>query len=89
MAKETGDIEQAKAEAANDNATATDDYYRIPAIMNDCKIAYNLTWNGNGWWEGNTYCRKATMPNINGEIIFKANVSIARKPKYFLWYQNP
>ncbi|NCB67188.1 MAG: hypothetical protein EOM48_13625, partial [Bacilli bacterium] len=63
---------------------ATDDYYRIPAIMNDCKIAYNLTWNGNGWWEGNTYCRKATMPNINGEIIFKANVSIARKPKYFL-----
>ena len=31
------------AEAANDNATATDDYYRIPAIMNDCKIAYNLT----------------------------------------------
>lgn len=52
--------------------------------MNDCKIAYNLTWNGNGWWEGNTYCRKASMPNINGEIIFKANVSIARKPKYFL-----
>ena len=82
--KKLDDIEQAKAEAANDNATTTDDYYRIPAIMNDCKIAYNLTWNSNGWWNGNTYCRKASMTNINGEITFKATVSIARKPKYFL-----
>ena len=78
------EIEQAKAEAAQDNATATDDYYRIPAIMNDCRIAYNLTWKGDGWWDGNTYCRKASMPNINGEITFKATVSVARKPKYFL-----
>ena len=37
--KKLDDIEQAKAEAANDNATATDDYYRIPAIM---KISLGL-----------------------------------------------
>ena len=76
--------QQAKQEAQDGEAVATDDYYRIPAIMQDCKTAYNLTWNGSGSWSGNTYVRTATMPNINGTITFKATVSIARKPKYFL-----
>ena len=76
--------QQAKQEAQEGEAVNTDDYYRIPAIMQDCKTAYNLTWNGSGSWNGNTYVRTATMPNINGTITFKATVSIARKPKYFL-----
>ena len=78
------DIEEAKAEAGKDNEVATDDYYRIPAIMNDCRSAYNLTWQGEGTWSGYTYIRKATMPNINGIITFKATLKIARKPKYLL-----
>ena len=76
--------QQAKQEAQDGEAISTDDYYRIPAIMQDCKTAYNLTWNGSGSWSGNTFVRTATMPNINGTISFKATVSIARKPKYFL-----
>ena len=75
---------QARSEALEGETTQTDDYYRIPAIMQDYKSAYNLTWNGSGAWEGNTFVRTATMPNINGIITFKATVSIARKPKYFL-----
>ena len=82
--KKLEEISQAKAEANQDNSIQTDDYYRIPAIMQDCKTAYNLTWQGDGWWEGYTYYRKATMPNIKGIVTFKAVVSIARKPKYFL-----
>lgn len=78
------DIENAKGEAADDNAVATDDYYRIPAIMQDVRSAYNLSWQGAGSWNGYTYVRTATMPNINGVITFKATLSIARKPKYFL-----
>lgn len=62
----------------------TDDYYRIPAIMQECKNAYSLTWQGDGWWSGYSYLREATAPNINGTITFKATLSIARKPKYFL-----
>ena len=62
----------------------TDDYYRIPAIMQDCKTAYNVTWRGEGSWSGYTYTRKGTIPNINGIITFKATLKIARKPKYFL-----
>ena len=82
--KKQSDYAQAKSDAADDNSVATDDYYRIPAIMQDCKAAYGLTWQDGGSWNGYSYVRKATMPNINGIITFKATVSIARKPKYFL-----
>ena len=82
--KELADYNQAKQEAVDGENAATDDYYRIPTIMQDCKNAYNLSWNGAGAWEGNTFVRTASMPNINGTITFKATISIARKPKYFL-----
>ena len=82
--KKQQEYADAKAEAAGDNDVATDDYYRIPAIMQDCKTAYGLTWQDGGSWSGYSYIRKATMPNINGVITFKATLSIARKPKYFL-----
>ena len=78
------EIARAKEEAQSDNDVQTDDYYRIPAIMQDCKTAYNITWQDNGSWNGYTYIRKGTIPNINGIITFKATLKIARKPKYFL-----
>ena len=75
---------QAKQEAIESESTQTDDYYRIPAIMQDYKTAYNLTWNSSGSWEGNTFVRTATMANVSGVVTFKATVSIARAPKYVL-----
>ena len=78
------EIAKAKEEANKDNDVATDDYYHIPAIMNDCKTAYNLTWQDKGVWNGYVYTRKATVPNINGIVTFKATLSIARKPKIVL-----
>jgi hypothetical protein len=78
------ELQQAKAEAAKDNDIPTDVYYRIPAIMNDCRTAYGLSWQGEGWWSGYTYYRYATAPNINGTLTFQASLSIARKPQYFL-----
>ena len=82
--KKQKDYTEAKTEAAGDNDVATDDYYRIPAIMQDCRTAYSLTWQDGGAWSGYTFVRKATMPNIKGIITFRATISIARKPKYFL-----
>ena len=82
--KKQQDYKAARDEAAGDNSVPTDDYYRLPAIMQDCRAAYSLTWKGGGSWNGYTFVRKATMPNINGEITFSATLSIARKPKYFL-----
>lgn len=75
---------QAKQETIESESTQTDDYYRIPAIMQDYKTAYNLTWNSSGSWEGNTFVRTATMANVSGVVTFKATVSIARAPKYVL-----
>lgn len=82
--KKQQDYKAAREEAAGDNSVPTDDYYRLPAIMQDCRAAYSLTWKDGGSWNGYTFVRKATMPNINGEITFSATLSIARKPKYFL-----
>ncbi|MCQ2221469.1 MAG: hypothetical protein MJZ12_08720, partial [Prevotella sp.] len=82
--KNLADIQQAKQEAQEGENIQTDDYYRIPAIMQDCKLAYNLTWQGEGHWNGWTYEREATMPNIKGTVYFKAKVTLVRKPKYFL-----
>ena len=82
--KKQQDYKAAREEAAGDNSVPTDDYYRLPAIMQDCRAAYSLTWKDGGSWNGYTFVRKATMPNINGEITFCATLSIARKPKYFL-----
>lgn len=82
--KDLADIQQAKDEAVHENDIQTDDYYRIPAIMQDCKSAYSLTWQGEGHGNGWTYEREATMPNIRGTVYFKAKVTLVRKPKYFL-----
>lgn len=70
--KKQKEYADAKQEAANDNDVPTDDYYRIPAIMQDCKTAYSLSWQDGGSWNGYTFVRKATMPNINGVITFSA-----------------
>ena len=82
--KKQDELVQAKEEAAAENDVPTDDYYRIPALMQECRNAYSLTWQGDGWWSGYSYLREATAPDINGTITFKATLSIARKPKYFL-----
>lgn len=78
------DLRAAREEAAGGEDVPTDDYYRIPAIMNDCKTAFDLTWQGEGHWEGYTYVRTATSGSMDAVITFKATLSIARKPKYFL-----
>ena len=38
-----GQFQQARQEAQEGEAVSTDDYYRIPAIMQDCKSAFNLS----------------------------------------------
>ncbi len=82
--KQLEELRHAKAEAETDNVPSTDEYYRLPAIMEDCRTAYRLTWQGDGWWSGYTYYRYATASDIKGTVTFSANLTIARKPQYFL-----
>lgn len=78
------DLRAAREEAAAGEDVPTDDYYRIPAVMNDCRTAFDLTWQGEGHWEGYSYVRTATSGSMDAVITFRATLSIARKPKYFL-----
>lgn len=82
--RKLSDLRAAREKAAGGEEVPTDDYYRIPAIMNDCKTAFDLTWQGEGHWEGYTYVRTATSGNMDAVVTFKATLSIAHKPKYFL-----
>jgi hypothetical protein len=87
LATNRDELAKVKAEAGDDDNVETEDYYRIPAIMNDCQSAYDLTWSGDGSWSGYTYTREATAPNINGTIKFEATLSVVRKPSYILGIQ--
>ena len=78
------DIETALDDARSGEEVSTDDYHRIPAIMAELQAAFGLVWQGDGSWSGYTFTRKATMSTLRGNVTFKAKLSIARKPKYFL-----
>ena len=75
---------QAIDEAEEGEKAQTDDFNRIPQLMKAMKDAYGITWSDNGSWEGNTFVRHGTVGSVKGEVTFKASLSIARKPKYFL-----
>lgn len=78
------EVSEAISEADSDDDVPTDDYRRIPALMQECQRNYGLIWQDAGSWSGYTFTRTAKLPDMNGTVTFKANLSIARKPKYFL-----
>ena len=75
---------QAIKEAEEGEKAQTDDYNRIPQLMKAMKDAYGITWTDNGSWTGNSFIRHGTVGSVKGEVTFKATLSIARRPKYFL-----
>lgn len=75
---------QAIDEAEDGEKAQTDDYNRIPQLMKAMKDAYGITWTDNGSWSSYTFVRHGTVGSVKGEVTFKASLSIARKPKYFL-----
>lgn len=78
------EISQAINEAEEGEKTQTDDFDRIPQLMKYMKDAYHITWSDAGSWSGYTFVRNGTVGSVKGTVTFKATVSIARKPKYFL-----
>ena len=78
------DIDNAIDEAVSGENVATDDYNRIPSIMQSLQNAYHLTWQDAGSWSGYTFTRHAAVPNIQGVVTFTAKLTMARKASYFL-----
>ena len=71
-------------EAEEGESAETDDYNRIPQLMKTMEDAYGINWTDNGSWTGYTFIRNGNVGTVKGTVVFKATVSIARKPKYFL-----
>ena len=84
LQKQLNDINSAIEEADEGEQVQTDDYNRIPAIMQQLQSSFDLTWQDAGSWSGYTFTRHASIPNIRGTVTFTATLSIARKPKWFL-----
>ncbi len=85
LQEEIAETEAAIDEAIAGEETDTDDYKRIPAIMSELQTTFNLVWQGDGYWSGDSYQRHCTATAFGTEdILFNVDVSIARAPKYFL-----
>lgn len=75
----------AKQEAIDFENSQTDSHSRIPSVMHELQKNFSLEWLEEGHWEGYTYVRKANMKGLKSVVTFRAKVSIARGPKYFLF----
>ncbi len=82
--KQISDIKQAIQEAEEGEKAQTDDFNRIPQLMKAMKDAYHISWTDGGTWDGYTFVRNGTVGSVKGTVAFKATISIARRPKYFL-----
>lgn len=82
--RQISEVQAAIEEAKESEQAQTDDYNRIPQIMKSMQDAYHINWDGAGSWTGFTFIRTGTVGSVQGSVTFKATISIARKPKYFL-----
>lgn len=82
--RQISEVQAAIEEAKESEQAQTDDYNRIPQIVKSMQDAYHINWNGAGSWTGFTFIRTGTVGSVQGSVTFKATISIARKPKYFL-----
>ena len=76
--------QNAKQELVSDYADERDGTYRIPAVMHEIETAYGIQWTDAGSWQGWSYIRHGNVPNINGEVMFRADLSKQRGESHFL-----
>ena len=74
----------ARQEMIDDYADECDGTYRIPAVMHEIETAYHIIWTDAGSWQGWTFVRHGNVPNISGEVEFRADLSKERGESHFL-----
>lgn len=75
----------AKQDAIDFENGQQDDEHRIPSIMHELQTNFPIEWIDEGHWEGFTFVRQARMNGLKSVVTFRATISIARPPKYFLF----
>jgi len=79
------EIAQAKEEAQSDNDVQTDDYYRIPAIMQDC-LQYHLA--GQWFLERLHLCPKRHNPEYQRHHHIQGDTENRPKAQILPWHQD-
>ena len=74
----------ARQELIDDYADERDGTYRIPAVMHEIETAYHIIWTDAGSWQGWSFVRHGNVPNISGEVEFRADLSKERGESHFL-----
>lgn len=83
--KQLEEVKESYREAQNDESASSDDYERMPYIMNTLASHYNLQWLDAGKWEGNNFVREAKQYGKGDYIItFTGKLRLIRKAKYLL-----
>ncbi len=78
-------VKEGYFEAKNDEATVSDDWERMPYIMNKLAQHYNLQWVNEGRWEGDTFVREAKQSEKGDYIItFRGKLDLSRPAQYLL-----
>lgn len=79
------EMQQGREEMLADYTDGKDDFARIPSVMHDLEVAYQIKWIDAGYWDGFTYIRHGRIVEFdNGIVTFSAKLSLQRKPKYIL-----
>ncbi len=73
-----------KQEITDDYADERDGTYRIPAVMHELESAYSISWSDEGSWQGWSFVRHGHMPNVQGELTFKADLSVESPEKWLI-----
>ena len=71
-----------KQELVDDYSDERDGTYRIPAVMHEIESAYHMQWSDAGSWNGYTFIRHGNIPNIQGEVEFRAELSLERRESH-------
>ncbi|MCC8119038.1 MAG: hypothetical protein LIP09_09895 [Bacteroidales bacterium] len=75
------DLNAAWEEIQQENADQTDNWQRIPYLMNYLQKIWNLVWLDSGHWENYTWIRKCKIGKDGNQIEFRATVSMAEPVK--------
>lgn len=79
------DVQAAISEMEDEDDVQTDDYKRIPYLMQQAEDNFGFVWTDAGSWRGNTFVRHAKWAGFDDSLVtFEATVTIVRTPKRFL-----
>lgn len=79
-------LRESRQEIIDDYNAELDSTYRIPALMHELEVAYEIDWADDGSWQGSTFVRHGSIRTLQeGEVTFSASLSCTRGESHPWW----